>query len=357
MTSRLPHDVHFLIRHADKWRALLDAERRAPGHASVDDLHASIVTNEDCWIVSTYLQLRGRVDNVHLATQPVPGQMCVVSGLDVGIRDYRPDTFYIGARSDGPDPALCQLRVVQNGLQAAAGLGHCIPHWPQPALLPRHVERGTRIETLAFYGSENNLDPRFRTPAFEASLLGLGVRLRIHGREGADSVAWNDYRDVDLVLAARNLTRDDALTKPASKLVNAWLAGVPALLGPEPVFRDLRRSELDYVEVSTADDALRAIARFRAEPGLYETFVVNGRERARAFSVDAVSQRWIDFLGGPAAQTYERWTRMGPVRRTTAWLLKAPVHRLARAQAAYLRGHGARLLDSETSTGRAGATG
>ena len=252
---------------------------------------------------------------------------------------------------------LCQIRIVQNEQQAAAGLGHCIPHWPQPALLPRRAERGTTIGTLAFYGSENNLDPRFRTPAFDASLLELGVRLRIHGRGGADSVAWNDYRDVDLVLAARNLTRVDALTKPASKLVNAWLAGVPALLGPEPVFRDLRRSELDYVEVATADDALRAIARFRAEPGLYERFVVNGRERALAFSVDAVAQRWIDVLGGPAARSYERWKRTGPVRRTTAWLLKAPVHRLARAKAAYSRGHGARLLDGNTATARGGANG
>jgi hypothetical protein len=47
---------------------------------------------------------------------------------------------------------------------------------------------------------------------------------------------WHDYSTDDLVLAVRDLTEKDALVKPASKLVNAWIAGVPALLGPEPAF-------------------------------------------------------------------------------------------------------------------------
>lgn len=348
MNLRLPHDVHFVVRHADRWRALLNAPDGAPVLTSVDDLHATLVTNEDCWIIATYLQLKRRVDNVFLSAHAAPAQMCVVSGLDMGIRSYRRDTFYIGARSDGPDPALCQLRVVQNELQAGTGFGHWIPHWPQPALRARRAERGTTVKTVAFYGSQSNLDPRFRTQDFLTALQGLGVRLRIHGREGADTVAWNDYGDVDVVLAARNLTRDDALTKPASKLVNAWLAGVPALLGPEPVFRALRRSEFDYIEVRSAADALRALSRLKSEPALYEAMVRNGALRADAFSVDAIAERWIGYLAGPASIAYEKWKRTGPIRRTATWLVNAPRHRLARARATYLREHGPRMLDSQT---------
>ena len=79
----------------------------------------------------------------------------------------------------------------------------------------------------------------------------------------AARLRWADYSDVDLVLAVRPPigTHTD---KPASKLYNAWRAGVPALLGPEPAFRELYTDTLDYVEVSTVDEALAAIDRLRA---------------------------------------------------------------------------------------------
>ncbi len=344
MNARLPVDVHFVVRHADKWRPWID-RADATSDVGVDSLHEHIVSNEDCWIVSTYLQLRSRVDNVRLVAKPPAGAMCVVSGLDFGIRDFTLGSFFIGARSDGPDPVLCQLRVVQNPSQEHSGEGVCIPHWPQPALMPRDPARGSRIDNMVFYGSENNLDPRFRTPAFEASLQRLGVTFRLHGRDGRETVAWNDYREADLVLAARNLTVADALTKPASKLVNAWLAGVPALLGPEPAFRDLRRSPLDFFEVRTADDALHAVAHLKAEPALYLAAVRNGMSRAIDHTPERIATRWIEFLTGPAVASYERWQRTGRWRRRATWFLKAPSHKRARQRAAWLRDHGARILD------------
>ena len=69
-------------------------------------------------------------------------------------------------------------------------------------------------------------------------------------------------------------------TKPASKLVNAWAAGVPAMLGPEPAYRELRSSPLDFLETPAAEAVLDAIDRLRGEPGLYAAMAENGLRRA-----------------------------------------------------------------------------
>jgi hypothetical protein len=344
MMTRLPHDVHFVVRRPEKWLELIAGSAKGEEPPAIDEMPEAIVTNEDCWIVSTYLRLRRKVSNVHLGTASVADRICVVSGLDFGIRDASLESFYIGARSDGPDPALCHLRVVQNGIQERAGAGHCIAHWPQPGLLPRAAERGATIRDLVFQGSEANLDRRFLEPAFLAALDGMGVRFHVHGRDSGP-VRWNDYRAADLVLAARNLTERDALTKPASKLVNAWLAGVPALLGPEPAFQDLRRSALDYIEVRSPADVVAAIAALQARPALYLDMVRNGFERGAEFSAEKISDAWIAYLGGPAAASFERWRRQGRARRGASLLTRSILHKRARAAAARDRDHGGRILD------------
>ena len=347
MKVRLPFDVYFVVRYSDKWKALLEERVDAAYPASADDVHEIIVTNEDCWIVATFLHLRGHVGNVYLVTQPVQDAICIVSGLDFGIRDLTNRSFFIGARSDGPNPLLCHLRVVQNRFQAMSKHDHCIPHWPQPALKPRLSTRGAVIENVVFYGSESNLEGRFQSDAFRSALAGMGARLVINGRCGRDIVDWSDYRHADLVLAARNLTQRDAFTKPASKLVNAWAAGVPALLGPEPAFQELRRSDLDYFEVRSADDALRTVAMLKAAPSLYLDAAENGLARAAAFSVDSISRRWLDLLSGAAADEFRRWSRTGTVRRTARKLMRIPAHRWARASAARARTQGPRVLDAD----------
>jgi len=108
--------------------------------------------------------------------------------------------------------------------------------------------------------------------------------------------AWPDYRAVDVLIAVRPPDRRLYLAKPATKLVNAWLAGVPAILGEEFAYRELRRSPLDYIEVASIDDARRAVRRLRDEPILYQAMVDNGRRRAREFTITSITEHWRKLL-------------------------------------------------------------
>ena len=199
-----------------------------------------------------------------------------------------------------------------------------IPHWPQPGLIPRDPARGRRIETLCFKGSETNLYEPFRSPAFREELQSCGLELQYDVKENAgpaDPPRWHDYSSTDLVLAVRDATEVDLKIKPASKLVNAWLAGCPALLGPEPAFQALRRGELDYFEVREPKDVLAVVAKLRDSPSLFEAIVRNGTARAAEFSHQRVTECWHRLLSGPAARDFSALrSKRGSVHRARRWV-------------------------------------
>ena len=98
------------------------------------------------------------------------------------------------------------------------------------------------------------------------------------------------------MLAVRPASADLHLRKPATKLCNAWLAGVPAMLGPESAYRSLRRDELDFIEVSTRAEAEAAVLRLLREPARYASMRQRARERAAECTVERVTGRWLQVL-------------------------------------------------------------
>jgi hypothetical protein len=227
--------------------------------------------------------------------------------------------FLVLTRADGHASKLANFVILQNSSVTDPGRvpTSSIAHWAQPGIVRRSRDRGEAVDVLAFKGAWANLDARFRSESFRAALNALGVALRMSPRdEERKGLDWADYSECDLVLAARNVTQYDASNKPANKLVNAWFGEVPALLGPEPAFLALKRSELDFFVVRSPDDVLRAVRRLKEEPGLYTSMVENGRQRRVEFTDDMIAQRWVEVLNGPAAAAFDGWQR-------STWLTKA----------------------------------
>jgi hypothetical protein len=108
---------------------------------------------------------------------------------------------------------------------------------------------------------------------------------------------------------------------------------VPALLGPEVAYRELRRSPFDYLEAGTRAEAERAVERLLAEPGLYAAMVENGRARAADYTAAAILPRWAELLFETLpARVESRVTRRLPLplRRAARWLGRAAALRPAR---------------------------
>lgn len=344
----LPYPVTFVVRSfKQRWSKLLySSEAPIPEPDTIYNLFAGA---EDNWVVQTYLRLKQRHLNVFLSDHFIPGKICVASSLDFGIKDYTFSSFVVGCRADGPKPPLCDFVVVQNPANVESETDVFIPHWTQPGLIPRNQSRGNCIKNVVFKGSENNLYEEFRSFQFRQELEHLGVRLLISGKPESKIVEWHDYSEADLVLAVRDLTERDALVKPASKLINAWMVGVPALLGPEPAFRQFRHSPLDYIEVKTPQEALDAIRRLQEDPHLYQQMIANGLKRSEEFTPDRLAQRWRDVLAEPVAQRYERWLQRSPISRRGEFVIRAFRDKVEKARAKYHRYHGKRIISGRVT--------
>jgi hypothetical protein len=221
----------------------------------------------------------------------------------------------VACRADFRSADEADFEVLQNGHFTDGRRTFFVPLWPQPGLIPRDATRGDRVENVAFKGYVGNLLPELREEAFGRFLAANGLRLvldTVVDRDFSQPVgaAWHDYTNVDVVLAMRPAGNGEHTHKPASKLYNAWLAGVPAVLTPDYAFRELRKSPLDYIEVLTVDDAKSALLKLRNDAGLYRAMVDNGRLRARDFTADATADRWQMLLYEtlpPLAAAIPRW--------------------------------------------------
>ena len=277
------------------------------------------------WSLQTYARLReaGYGRDVALSeTLPSQGIVLLVPEPDIVQAFYRQWT------ASHRELLICTMRadvvafrfpfadaeILQNGRYPDEKQGFFIPHWPQPGLMPRRASRGQRIRTLTFKGDYGNLHPDFESRRFDRFLEAHRLQLVYDGprtREERRACAnWHDYSESDLVVAVRKSWTKGGLRpeKPASKLVNAWHAGVPALIGPEYAYRELRRSELDYIEVRNIEEAMDAIRRLQANPKLYQAMVANGQWRAASFTPERITERWAEVL-------FERLPRLLDTKR------------------------------------------
>lgn len=295
------------------------------------DLHG-FRRGERSWVAQTYLRLREAGYPVEIAGHPTRGGLIVfhakhkralaraAGGLDGAV--------FVGIRADNSSPLLADFEILQNGRYADGRRRFALPFWPQPGLLPRDPARGTRVERVGYLGLVENLATAFRDDAWRRKLSEVGLRwvatpVDYAGTLQPKSVDWEDYREVDVVLAVRPRDRRTAFTKPANKLVNAWRAGVPALVGPEFPYREIRRSELDFLEVEDPEGALEALQRLRDDPELYSRMVENGRRRALEFSSRAILDRWAELLFDTLPARIRDgalpWSRRLPVPLRLGW--------------------------------------
>lgn len=280
----------------------------------------------EVWIIQTWKRLLRAGYPVTMSNRVPSGGIIVYHKEDQRSllgqlpADARP--VLVGVRADFRSCDAADVEVLQNGYYADGERTFFVPHWPQPGLLQRDPARGDRIERLSYKGYVGNLAEEFRAPGFGRFLAGEGIVFEDDAilDDASDHpilTRFHDYREVDLVLAVRP---GPTTHKPASKLVNAWHAGTPALLSPDYPFVELRRSDLDYLSVRDVPEAQAAIRRLKSEPGLFRAMVEHGRVRARDFTFETVTARWAELL-------FETVPRLAAARPRDYWL---PARRSAR---------------------------
>lgn len=261
--------------------------------------HEQLKRGERAWVLQTYLRLAAAGLPVELTAEPPADGLVLfhskhrrwVAARAKAMRE----AVLVGIRGDLHPAAIATFEIVQNGVFADGRRCFHVPHWPQPGLVPRDAERGDDIRRISYKGFSRNLRRGFRGRRWLRYLEERGIDWNFGSAEFAGAatddlrLGWHDYRSVDLVLAVRPRSLRMHSNKPATKLLNAWLAGVPAILGPEIAYRQLRRSPLDYVEVRTVSEAIATVERLRDDPELYRQM----RERCAVRAAELTPERWV----------------------------------------------------------------
>lgn len=305
MNFRYP--VHFVFPRYHDADDILDAPRLP--HPSQAPLRFG--QGPFCWTMQTYLYLKLKGHNVKLVRDFVPGEICVAFYDDIHLKAFPFRSFLVVLQPDRPMSCISQISIVQNHLSIRRpGIDHLVTLWPQAGIVPRDPERGTRIQRLGYYGRVRYLAEEYQSDEFRRELQKLNVELVIQEQK------WNDFSQMDVVMAVRHASPYNMSTKPASKLINAWQAACIPLMGQEPAYAAIRESELDYITVSSPDEIIQALRRLQQEPNLVKAMLEQGRKRAEEFTPDRIIDQWERILGGPVMDAYERWRSLPEPLRT-----------------------------------------
>jgi hypothetical protein len=260
------------------------------------------------WTVQTYLRLKEHGFSC-LATETLPDE-----GIIVANRFYLPDKLkpndrqlFVHLKADNRRHPYAQLHVICNPCdplltQQRGGLwqAHYIPAWPQIGLIPRDHRRGNRFENIAHIGG--NLAPELCTNLWKKKLNSIGLKWEMRGQD-----RLNDFSDIDAIVSVRSFDNRQHTNKPATKLYNAWMAGVPAVFGPESAVRAERKSEFDYFEVRSPEEAFLAVKRLKEDEGLRNKIIKNASLRASELAPENYVSRWKYLLTEVAPEAYEGW--------------------------------------------------
>ncbi|MGB5772059.1 MAG: glycosyltransferase family 1 protein [Crocosphaera sp.] len=274
------------------------------------------------WIVRTYLCLK-KLGFACEMTDSMPPEGIVIADRDTleNKYPYYGKTMLICAKGDREFHPSAYLHVVQNPadiLNPDTFLWnpYYVNPWPQPSLIPRIADRGSKVENIAFIGSQSNLAQELLSESWINSLNKLGCRWY----PIFDKKEWNNYKNIDAIIAVRSFDENRHDHKPASKLINCWRAGVPAILTPESAYMNLRESTLDFCLVNSVEDCIESIKTLKDNGQLYLSMVENGKGRSQAFEEEKITEYWLTFFKDYVFPKYEEWMKMSEVERRYLYL-------------------------------------
>lgn len=266
------------------------------------------VTNDSSygnWTVQTFLRLKADGLPCQLVGD-IPNEGIVIAHRSSFPFNLRPQSklLLVSIKADYDPHPYAQLQIVQNVQDVErVRSSYYIPFWSQPGIIPRKQEREDTFENIAYFGIEKNLAPELQSPSWSQLLETMGWKWQIMNRE-----RWHDYSEIDAVVAVRSFEQQGGYDyKPATKLYNSWLGHVPAILGSDSAFRNERRSELDYLEVTSLEDLITALKKLRDDKNLRSAMVQNGQMRSESFKAENIVAQWRKFITDVAIPTYYRW--------------------------------------------------
>lgn len=262
-----------------------------------------------CWIYQTWALLKEagmKTSLVH--TLPSKGIIIALSGtLPSTLKtNFNSEVFLVDIVADGlPHPAA-QIHLLQNKSHTSRlQNSYFMPLWPQAGLIPREISRTTLFKKVAFFGDPKNLAPELSSSLWKENLrkkLALNFEIK-------RSHQWHDYSNIDAVIAIRDFSRAHQLHKPATKLYNAWLAGVPFIGGHDSAYKTDGHPGRDYLIADSPKQVLEHLTLLKKDVSFRLKLIQNGFESVAQFEQSATLERWKVLLQKTLPQKATQWQK------------------------------------------------
>ena len=254
-------------------------------------------------------------DLVH--TLPQEGIVIFISNTFSPCTVLPPQLFYVDVLADTMLLPITHFHLIQNQAKAR-WTPHAlfVPHWPQPSLIPRDPTRGSRLEKISFFGDPDNLAPELQTPEWISQLrreLGMFLDFKENKR-------WHDYSDTDVVLAIRDFSKSPHYHKPATKLYNTWLAGVPFIGGRDSAYAIDGRPGIDYLVATSPQQVIDHLRHLKEDVALRQQLVARGRESGAAFSRETIVLQWKQLIEETLPALAEKWEKKSSLQQHLFWM-------------------------------------
>lgn len=272
----------------------------------------TVACTRHTWVWPLYCQMKMQGFRVSFSYEPREDAVniihCQIARGCLKASDFR-RYYFIGIRADYPAFPYGQFEIVQNKLSEKPGSVY-MPLFPQPGLIKRDVNRA-KIENVCFSGrAQNSID----LTLLESELAKIGCNL-IFKAEGA----WHEMQDVDILLGIRSFSKEAHVSKPPTKLFNAWLAGIPFIGGYDSAFEQVGEPGRNYLRVSTMDEMIRNIEHLRDDPSWYSHLVREGFSAAKEYTPESITNKWIAFFEETVLPHYAVWQNKGLGIRVDNW--------------------------------------
>jgi|GEM_PF-2001386 hypothetical protein len=308
-----PLEINFVIPRetfpSDQWIKAWDEEKSIPLAEK-----GKCITSYS-WIYQTWSLLRKSGLPCHLIHELPVSDIAIflsMSAKSIPPTFLKPNLFFVDIVAHSKPHPSAQFHLVHNKVHARwLPRSLFIPHWSHPHLIPRDPQRGDRFENICFLGDPEQL-------ALELISLSWKRRLRqelqLHFQIKPVN-QWHDYSDVDAVIAIRDCPSARYLDKPATKLYNAWHAGVPFIGGLDSAYAADGRPGIDYLVATSTEEAFQHLRHLKEDLSLRHQLVLHGNESAKAFTREATLQQWKIFLLEKLPKLVEQWQKKSPLER------------------------------------------
>ncbi len=259
------------------------------------------------WTVKTFGYLKKKGFQCYL-TNIIPAHGIIITHRDFLKNQMKPSStqLFVCIIADTYRHPYAQLHIIQNQADKISKQNQWpsffIPHWPENGLIERAKNRKNQFVNVSYFGSLKRLAPQLRNTGFKQKLQEMGFNWTI-----VPPNKWNDYSETDVVLAVRSFTKMPFYKNPASKLYNAWRAGVPAILGPESAYRTEGEDGINYIEVITLPEVFQTLKMLKENEALRNDIIMNGYEMTKIINDDIITEKWINFINNIAIPAYYGW--------------------------------------------------